>query len=136
MADALVRADRTVREIVATPDPERTFDNTVGRLDDMIAQLELDTNMTLFLAYVSTDSEEREVGQQAEEDVQNWLIDLHKREDLYRAVKAYTGTNPSVDADQKRLLEHTMRDYRRAGMDLPPDRREDFSPPWTRRSAR
>jgi thimet oligopeptidase len=126
VADALARAEKTVQEILAVPRGDRDFDNTVGRLDDLIAQLELDTNMTMFLAYVSTDAAEREAGERAEEDVQNWLIELEKREDLYRAVGEYADTNPRLEGEQKRLLEHTMRDYRRAGMDLEPDERDEL----------
>jgi thimet oligopeptidase len=114
----LARAGRGVEEIVAVPDGQRTFENTLGRLDDMLAQLELDTNITMFMAYVSTDTEERDTGQQAEEDFSNWLIDLFKREDLYRAVKTYADTRPKLAGERARLLEHTLRDFRRAGMAL------------------
>jgi thimet oligopeptidase len=124
-ADALRRADATVAAIVAVPARQRTFENTVGAVDDLTAQLELDTNMMMFLAYVSTDAAERERGQQAEEDVTNWLIDLGQREDLYRAVRAYADTRPRLDPEQQRLLEHLLRDYKRSGMALSPARRAE-----------
>jgi thimet oligopeptidase len=122
--DALDRADRAVDQIVALPDDQRTFDNTVGAIDDLITQIELDTSLTMFMAYVSTDAEERKAGEQAEQDVSNWMIDLGKREDLYRAVMAYAETKPRLQGEQKRLLEHTLRDFRRAGMGLPAADRE------------
>ena len=121
--DALDRADASVARIVAIPDRKRTFANTVEAMDDLYAQLELDANMTMFLAYVSTDADVREAGVRAEEDFTNWLIDLQKREDLYLAVKAYTATSPRLNGEQNRMLDHTMRDYRRAGMDLAPQPR-------------
>jgi thimet oligopeptidase len=126
-AEALKRADATVAEIVAISDDRRNFDNTIGAIDDLAGRLELDTNMMMFLAYVSTDAAERERGQRAEQDVTNWLIDLAKREDLYAAVKAYAATNPSLRGEQKRLLQHTLRDYRRAGMALSPERRAELT---------
>jgi thimet oligopeptidase len=73
---------------------------------------------------VSTDAAERDAGERAEQDYSNWLIDLGKREDLYHAVKAYADTNPRLSGEQKRLLEHELRDFRRAGMALPADQRE------------
>jgi thimet oligopeptidase len=124
VADALASADQAVDRIVAVPDTGRTFENTVGALDDLVARLELDTNMTMFMAYVSTDPAEREAGERAEQDFTNWLIDLGKREDLYRAVKAYADTKPDLDGERKRLLDHELRDFRRAGMALPPAARE------------
>ena len=47
-----------------------------------------------------------------------------KREDLYNAVKALNDSKPVLEADQKRLLDHTMRDFRRAGMALTPEKRK------------
>ncbi|MHC4080285.1 MAG: M3 family metallopeptidase [Planctomycetota bacterium] len=124
IAEALARAEQSVDRIVSVSDDRRTFDNTVGAIDDLITWLELDTNMTMFMAYVSTDAAERDAGERAEQDYSNWLIDLGKREDLYRAVKAYADTKPQLSGEQKRLLKHELRDFRRAGMALPPDQRE------------
>ena len=123
VAPALDRATKTADEIVAVRGGKRTFDNTIGRYDDLIAQLELDTNMLMFMAYVSTDAAQREAGSEAEEAVTKWRIRLNKREDLYRAVKSYADTKPRLAGEQKRLLEHIMRDYRRAGMTLPAKKR-------------
>ena len=58
VGDALARADAAVERIVAVPESRRTFDTTFGAVDDMLAQLELDTNFTMFLTYVSTDPAE------------------------------------------------------------------------------
>ena len=125
--DALLRAKAVGDGIVAISDDARTFDNTIAAVDDLLAQLEIDTNMMMFMAYVSTDGAERSRGERAEEDVTNWLIDLTKREDLYHAVKAYADTRPALEGEDKRLLEHTLRDYRRAGMELPADRRRKLT---------
>ena len=127
VAEALRRAEASVVDIVKISADQRTFDNTIGALDDIQAQLELDTNMVQFLAYVSTDRIEREQGRQATQDVEAWLIDVSKREDLYHAVKAYAGGNPKLYGEQERLLAHTMRDYRRAGMQLTPDKRDELT---------
>ena len=124
IADGLARAERSVDRIVSISDDRRTFENTVGAIDDLITGLELDANMTMFMPYVSTDAAERDAGERAEQDYSNWLIDLGKREDLYRAVRAYADTNPQLSGQQKRLLEFELRDFRRAGMALPPDQRD------------
>lgn len=123
---ALEKASAAVERIIAVPADKRTFDNTLGALDDMAAQLESDANMLMFMQYVSTKAEEREASQKAEQDIQKWLIDLGKREDLYRAVKSYADTKPKLEGEQKRLLEFTMRDYRRAGMELAAEKRDQL----------
>ncbi len=118
VADALARADATVLEIIAVPEAQRSDENTLGRLDEMLANLELDTNMTAFLGYVSTDPEVRDIGNKAEEDVANWRIDLLKNERLYAAIKSFADTKPPLAGERKRQLEHTLRDFRRGGMAL------------------
>ncbi|RMF74391.1 MAG: hypothetical protein D6744_14540 [Planctomycetota bacterium] len=123
---ALEKAEAAVQRILSVPDDRRTFENTLGAIDDLAATLENDTNMMMFLAYVSPDADIRARGTRAEEDVTNWLIDLSKREDLYKAVKAYADSHPKLEGERRRYLEHTLRDYRRAGMELSPERREEL----------
>ncbi len=122
--DAIKRADEAVAKIVAIADFQRTFDNTIGALDDLSVRLDNDTSLILFMQHVSTKDAERDASRAAEEFVSNWLIELGKREDLYRAVKAYADTKPALEGEQKRLLDFTMRDYRRSGMMLPASQRE------------
>ncbi len=125
--EALARADTRIDAVVAIPASRRTVDNTLVELDNIFAQVELDTNVPMFMAYVSTDGDERAIGLEAEEVVTNWAIELSKREDLYEAVKAYAATNPSLTGEYARMLKHTMRDYRRAGMELPKAQRDKLT---------
>lgn len=124
ITDALARADAEIAKIISIPTAERTFDNTLGALDGVSAQLDIDTSLLIFMQYVSTKADEREAARLADETVSNWAIDLGKREDLYLAIKSYADTNPKLEGEQKRLLEHTMRDYKRDGMTLPLATRE------------
>jgi thimet oligopeptidase len=113
-----------IAKIIAVPDGQRTFDNTLGVLDEMGVRLDNDTSLFIFQQFVSTDGNARDQARAADEMVSNWGTELSKREDLYKAVKAYADTNPSLTGEQKRLLEFTMRDYRRAGMMLPVEKRD------------
>ncbi len=124
--DALIRGEDGIQRIIAVPANQRTFANTIVALDDVLARLELDTNVPMFLAYVSTDPAEREAGQRAEEDVTNWLIDVQKRDDLYAAITVFADDAPKLRGEQKRLLVHTLRDFRRAGMALSPGERDEL----------
>ena len=124
---ALQRAESAVARIEAIPNRDRTFKNTIGALDDMRAGLEMDTNMIMFMPYVSTDPDERDAGERAEQDVANWLIDLEKRQTLYDGIRAYAETSPRLTGEQQRLLEHTLRDFRRAGMSLGADERAELT---------
>ncbi len=125
--DAIARADKAVAAIIAVPDEKRTFENTLGAIDDLLARLDSGTNMAQFMAYVSTDAAERDASNAAQLRIESWMIDLSKNEDLYRAVKAYAATEPNLSGERARLLEHTLRDYRRAGMELPKEQRDKLT---------
>ncbi|MCZ6837336.1 MAG: hypothetical protein O7G85_16290, partial [Planctomycetota bacterium] len=127
ISEALRRADYAIQEIVEIPDGQRSFDNTIGAIDDLFARLGQDTDLVAFLAYVSPDASVRETGERAEVDVGNWLVDFSKREDLYNAVMAYAASKPELEGEQQRLLKHLLRDYRRAGMDLTQAQRDELT---------
>ena len=126
VAAALKKADFAVQKIIAVPAKERTFDNTIGAIDDVQVQLRLDTDFLQFMAYVSPNAELREAGQKAEQDVKNWAIALSQNEPLYKAVKTYADTMPKLKGEQKELLEDTLRDFRRAGMLLGKEKRDEL----------
>jgi thimet oligopeptidase len=121
---ATKRADDAVAKIIAVPKSQRNFANTLGALDDISTRLANDTSLFLFQQYVSTDAKTREESRAADEWVTNWEIGLGKREDLYKAIKEYADTKPNLSGEEARFLEFTMRDYRRAGMELPKDKRD------------
>ena len=124
IADAVAKANASIAKIVAIPDAQRTFDNTIGAIDDLYAQFEKDTSMLVFLSNVSPDAALRDKSQQAEQDATTFGIELGKREDLYNAVMAYAKTKPKLEGEQARLLEFILRDYKRSGMTLPKDKRD------------
>src|SRR5205814_6410420 len=41
------------------------------------------------------------------------------------ALKAFANTKPKLSGEDKKLFDETMRDYRRAGLDLPPEKRKE-----------
>src|SRR5579862_8624478 len=117
--DALKRADDAIAQIVAIPDDQRTFDNTVGALDDLNTKVDADTSLFIFMENVSPDAKTRDEARAADSAVNDWGIEVGKRGDLFKAVKAYADTHPKLAGEQKRLLDFTMRDYHLSGMDLP-----------------
>jgi len=119
-------ADEQIQQIIDIPDGERTFQNTVGALDDTIARLTIELLFPQVLAVLSPDAEERDYGNRVEAAFNEWAIQLNLNEELYHAIKAYADTDPPLAGEKKRLLFFIMRDYRRAGMELPPEQREEL----------
>lgn len=124
VTEALNAADAAVAKIIAVPPSQRTFDNTVGALDDLGTNLDTATSLPIFMQNVAASEKEREDARAAEEVVTAWQIALGKNEELYKVIKAYADTHPQLKGEQKRLLEFTLRDYRRSGMDLSPEDRK------------
>jgi len=126
IAPALNKAKASIDAILAIPAAQRNFANTIGAIDDLYAQLQIDTNMTQFMAHVSSDAAERDRGSLAEEHYVNFLIELGKNEPLYQAVKAVSMQKIGLDPVRTRLVKEMMRDYKRAGMELSPEKRDEL----------
>jgi len=122
----LDRADQRIQAIIEVPDDERTYENTLGALDDVNARLVNALTFPQVLALLSPHAEDRDVGNAVEAALTEWQIETGKREDLYRAIKAYADLQPKLEGERARLLEHTMRDYRRDGMALSAEEREEL----------
>ncbi len=120
---ALKQADARIAQIVAIPDKQRTFANTLGALDDLSGMLDDATSLPIFMENVANDPKARADAREAEEFAGNWQIAVGKREDLYHAIKAYAATHPKLKGEHARFLAFTLRDYHRAGMDLPKTQR-------------
>src|SRR6184192_3420956 len=67
----------------------------------------------------------RAAGENAVKAFQDWAVGIDYREDVYKAIKAFADTHPKFSGEDEKLLNETLRDYRRAGLDLPPDQREE-----------
>ncbi len=120
---AIKKTDDGIAKILTIPDGQRTFENTVLALDDLQDDLNTETSMAVFLQNVSPDAVVREGSRAAEDALNDWSIAIGKNEAIYRVVKAYADTHPTLSPVQKRLLDFTLRDYRRSGMGLPAEKR-------------
>ncbi|MGD1019296.1 MAG: M3 family metallopeptidase [Verrucomicrobiia bacterium] len=102
-----------------------TFTNTVRALDDIDFQIDLVDNRLSLIKETSPDAALRDAATDSLKELQEWVVGLDYREDVYRAVKAYADTQPKLEGEDAKLLFETMRDYRRAGLALPKADRDD-----------
>ncbi len=121
---ALGEADAIVTGIVQTDSPE-SFEQVLDPLDAIGDLLTRASGTSAFMGYVHPDPDVREAGHRAEERISKWGVEVAFREDLYQTVKAYSETADAADltGERRRLLEFTMRDFRRAGHELDADSR-------------
>ncbi|MEX2279192.1 MAG: M3 family metallopeptidase [Acidimicrobiia bacterium] len=122
--DATLAAARAHIDAVVTG--ERTWEGTVLPLEEVADLLSQTYGRTAFMGYVHPDQTTREAGQQAEEQLSKFGIEMTFRRDLYEAVAEYSGTPEAAALGEidARLLEFTMRDFRDAGHELSQQDRE------------
>jgi len=123
IAEQIAAADAAIDAILALPAADRTFENTVVAIDDVIARFFERARMPAFMAHVSTDAHERDSGRAASAAFGDWFSQLNKRKDLFEAVQALAATEHGLTGEDARLLEHMLRDFKREGMDLSDEQR-------------
>ncbi len=102
------------------------FENTVRALDDVAYEISLSANRLALIKETSTNAAIRETATAVLKELEQWSVGLDYREDVYRAIKAYADTKPRLSGEENKLLMETMRDYRRAGLDLPKAQRDEI----------
>jgi len=121
IADGNAALDR----IGALTPAEANFTNTIVALDDMGYQVGLATDRLGLIEQTSTNAAVRDAATDALKALSDWSVGLDYREDVYRVLKTWVPTAPPLVGEDQKLLVDTMRDYRRAGLDLPKDQRDE-----------
>jgi thimet oligopeptidase len=122
---AIEQAEEVLETLIDVPG-ERDFENTLRPLDriaDIIAHAD---NDFYFMGYVHPDKEVRTAAKESEEKITKWASDIFFRDDLYAAIKDYADTDAAkvLEGEHARLLEHVLRDLRRAGHELDAETRD------------
>ena len=118
---------RAVAAIVATPAAERTFANTFVALESAADSVGQASGNYAFMAYVAADDDTprdgARVGREARASTpSSWA----SARTCTRPISDYAATPEAaaLDGEEQRLLERTLRDYRRNGFELPKEQRE------------
>jgi thimet oligopeptidase len=122
---AIEQAEEVLSELIEVS-AERDFENTLRPLDriaDIISHADHDF---FFMGSVHPDKEVRTAAKESEEKITKWASDIFFRDDLYTAIRAYAETDSAkaLEGEHARLLDHTLRDLRRAGHELDPETRD------------
>src|SRR5437660_12423182 len=67
----------------------------------------------------------RAAAEQVVKTLKDWFVGIDYREDVSKSIKAFADANPQLSGEDKKLLDETMRDYRRAGLPLPAEKRKE-----------
>ncbi|MDQ5978709.1 MAG: thimet oligopeptidase [Verrucomicrobiota bacterium] len=121
---ALAAADAALLALASQHAGKASFVSTFGAFEEITGRVSTWANHIGTLAESHPDKSLRDIARDAGQRIEAWGIALEYREDLYRVLQRWADTKPALDAQQQRLVDFTLRDFRRAGLALPPAERQ------------
>lgn len=125
---AIAAADALVEGAIGSA-PSPSFQETLLPLEAAGAELVRAYGRGAFLGQSHPEPAVRDAGLAAEERLNKWRVGLVFNRPLYEAVRAFADTDEarSLTGERARLLEHWLRDFRRAGHELSDEARATLS---------
>jgi len=118
--DALLRKSRAAVDTIVMQEGPRTFDNTLGALEDATDALERAATTVGHLESVATTDALRDAYNATVPKVSAFWSELAMNDGLYQSVRAFSETEEAaaLDPTRKRFVEKTLDDFRRHGAEL------------------
>jgi len=123
--NAIATANAALDQIGSQDLTKVTFKSTIVALDDLGYQARIAANKATIIKETNSSAAMRTAAENAVKLFQDWAVGVDYREDVYKALKAFEATKPKLSGEEAKLLKETMRDYRRAGLELPPEKRQE-----------
>jgi Zn-dependent oligopeptidase len=117
LARAALLVDR-IRASGAAPDDALTWDDTFGAFDDVALALSTAGAFAGLLAVAHPDEAVREAARACEPKVDAFATALFLDAEVARALRRYAARGEALSPARARFAEHTLRDYRRNGLEL------------------
>ncbi|WP_428057335.1 M3 family metallopeptidase [Candidatus Avelusimicrobium fimicolum] len=117
-AEARVKLEKDLAALIAIPQEERTFENTIMGYERAFDNYGNALGMSGFLSYVSTDKQFRDAANDLQMQISQYMVDVATRRDVYKAIREYTDTNPRLDPVQAKLVKEMLIGFKNSGMDL------------------
>jgi thimet oligopeptidase len=112
----LRRAEALRPEVVRAA---RTIDETLVRYNELLTAASASNALAGLMSEVHPDEAIRDAARECEQEVSRFYSDLWLDREVFDAIAAIDVSG--ADADTQRFVAHTLRDYRRAGVDKPPE---------------
>jgi thimet oligopeptidase len=100
----------------------RTIDGTLVPYNQLLVAASSTNALAGLMSEVHPEEAIRDAARECEQEVSRFYSDLALDRDMYEALAAVDISQ--ADVQTRRFVEHTLRDYRRAGVDKPPEVRE------------
>ncbi len=114
-------------DIIANRKPEQmNYANTIAALDYAYYPVIAASYRMDVIHETSPDKTMRDTSHNATKRLQKWFVDTSFRQDVYQAVKSVAASKPKVSGEDAKYLKTVLRDYRRNGMELPAEKRQQL----------
>src|SRR3569623_2303911 len=100
----------------------RTIDGTLRPYNELLVAASATNALAGLMSEVHPEEAIRDAARECEQEVSRFYSDLARDREMYDALAAVDVSK--ADAQTQRFVEHTLRDYRRAGVDQPPEVRD------------
>ncbi|KAF1805697.1 hypothetical protein V8B55DRAFT_1489450 [Mucor lusitanicus] len=125
----IIAEELAVNDLVASLKPEeQTYENIVVRLARIENELSGKAQLVSSLSQISPDAAVREASVAAETKYDQFSIEQSMRHDIYSVITSYIAKTDldSLEAEDARLLRKMERSFRRNGLHLSEEKRNEF----------
>ncbi len=113
-----------VRALKDAPGESLTWGATLGKLDQLTQALSNAGSFPQLMSVAHPDEAVREAARACEPKIDAFITSLYLDADLAKVFTCFAQKGEALSVSQQRLLEHTLRDYRRNGLDLSSEKQQ------------
>ncbi|HLM72427.1 MAG TPA: M3 family metallopeptidase [Polyangiaceae bacterium] len=99
-----------------------TFDATFGRFDRLVLELNNAGEFPYLMGVAHPDAAVRDAAKKCEPKSEKFTTAMWLDADLAGVLKAYAAKGEKLEGERARLVHDVLRDFRRNGLDLPPEK--------------
>jgi thimet oligopeptidase len=126
MMEAIAKGNAALDQTGSQNHEYVTFESSVAALENLRADVSAVANRAAMISETNPDPVMRSVAESALKRFQEWNVGIDYREDVFKAIKALVAKKPKLTGEDEKLLSETLRDFRRAGMELPAEKRKEI----------
>ncbi len=112
----------SLRNLAKTPAEKLDFASTVGAFDRMVLAINSAGEVPYLLSVAHPEAAVRDAAKACEPKVDTFTTGMFLDADVAQTIRAYASKNEKLDGPRARLLADTLRDFRRNGIELAPEK--------------
>ena len=101
-----------------------SYEGTIGRFDDAMAEISDAQQFPYLMAVAHPEKAVRDAAKECDPKVEQVTTGLYLDAKIASVLKAYAAKDEKLEGERGRLLKDTVRDFRRNGLDLSPEKQE------------